>query len=120
MAEAASHRRGLKEALAPDKETVGTALFYSGALNRYDTGADAVRATDPDNESEIMEIAANEGRTLQARDLLNSQRSDAYDVAIAELLEEKILSTTVLSKHRRMIDPESPVLPNFLRKVLPA
>jgi len=57
-------------------------------LNRYDTGADAVRATEPDNESEIMEIAANEARTLQARDLLNSQRSDAYDAAIAELLEE--------------------------------
>jgi len=29
MAEAASHRRGLEEALAPDKETVETALFYS-------------------------------------------------------------------------------------------
>jgi hypothetical protein len=74
LVEAASHRRGLEEALAPNREIIETALFYSGASNRYDTGADAVRAAIPENESEITDIIADEARTLRARDLQQSTR----------------------------------------------
>jgi hypothetical protein len=70
LAESASYRRGLEE-----------------ALDRYENGADAVRASTADNAIEIAEIVADEARTLQARDLLYSHDKDRYDAALAELLE---------------------------------
>ncbi len=49
---------------------------------------DAIRATVDDTAEDIRELEEDEAMTLQALDLLNSNRNDAYEVALAALRDD--------------------------------
>src|SRR6476646_7586505 len=50
LAEAATHRRGLKEALKPYRETVNAALVHLDVQEESERGIDAIQATAQDTE----------------------------------------------------------------------
>ncbi len=49
---------------------------------------DAIRATVDDTAEDIRELEEDEAITLQALDLLNTNRNDAYEVALAALCDD--------------------------------
>jgi hypothetical protein len=85
LAEAAAHRRGLKETLPSFRETVQAALVHLGAGKQTEQVIDALRATVADTEEEMAEVEADETAARRALDLLASGRNDAYEAAVATL-----------------------------------
>jgi len=88
LAEAATHRRGLKEALKPYRKTVNAALVHLDVQEESERVIDAIQATVQDTESDIGDVQEDETMTRRALELLGSQRNDAYETAIAALRED--------------------------------
>src|SRR5271166_2360704 len=87
LAEAAAHRRGLEEALAPRRDTAKAAVVHLDAIDEsWDVGV-AIRATTADTEDDIHEREEDEAIVHRALNLLGSRRNDAYEAALTELRE---------------------------------
>ncbi|MBM3567325.1 MAG: hypothetical protein FJX46_01065 [Alphaproteobacteria bacterium] len=85
LAEAAAHRRGLKDALEPYRETVKSALVHLDATDQSERVVDAIHTTAGDIKDDIREMDEGEAMTRRALDLLGSCRNDRYDSALAAL-----------------------------------
>ena len=88
LAEAAAHRSGLKDTLAPHRQTAKTALVHLEADEESESAGEAVRSTAADAEEEIGDMQRDEAMTRRALDLLGSGRNDRYDAALAALRED--------------------------------
>jgi len=88
LAEAAAHRRGLEGTLAPYSQTVKAALVHLDASDQIERVVDAIRATREDTDIEIAEMDEDEAMTRRALSLLDENRNDAYEAAIAELRDD--------------------------------
>jgi hypothetical protein len=88
LAEAAAHRRGLEGTLAPYSQTVKAALVHLDASDQIERVVDAIRATREDTDIEIAEMDEDEAMTRRALSLLDANRNDAYEAAIAELRDD--------------------------------
>jgi hypothetical protein len=88
LAEAAAYRRGLEATLSPFQETVKSALVQIDGLNQSGWLANAIRATASDTQEDIVDTEQDEAITKRALDLLNSERNDAYEAALAALRED--------------------------------
>ena len=86
LAEAAAHRRGLEDTLAPYRETVKAALVHLDATDQSEWVVDAIRATADETAEDIREMEEDEAITRRALDLFDSSRNDAYEAALAALL----------------------------------
>lgn len=85
LAEAASHRRGLEDTLAPWRETVKAALVHLDATDQSERVVDAIRATAEETAEDIREMEEDEAMTRRALELLSSSVNDAYETALAAL-----------------------------------
>ncbi len=88
LAEAAAHRRGLDGTLASYRETVKVALVHLDTSGQSERVVDAIRATAAETEEDMTDMAADEGMTRHALELLDSKRNDAYEVTLAALRED--------------------------------
>ena len=88
LAEAAAHRRGLEDTLAPYRETVKAALVHLDTPHESDQLADAIRMTDRDTAEAITEIEEDEAMTSRAIKQLHSGKRNAYNAALAMLRED--------------------------------
>lgn len=88
LAEAASHRRGLEDALAPWRDTVKAALVHLGARGQSEDLIDAIRATTEDTEEVLRDLRDDEAMTYEALALLSSPRNDLYEAALAALRDD--------------------------------
>jgi hypothetical protein len=88
LAEAATHRRGLKEALKPYRETVKAALAYLDVKEVSGRVIDAIQAKVQDTKADIADMQEDETMTRRALERLGSQWNDAYETAIAALRED--------------------------------
>jgi hypothetical protein len=88
LAEAAAHRRGLEDTLAPYRETVKAALVHVGATDQTERVADAIRATAEETAQDLADMEADEAMTRRALEILGSSRKDAYQAALAALRED--------------------------------
>jgi hypothetical protein len=84
LGEAAAHRRGLEDTLAPWRETAKAALVDVGEADPSWRVADAVRAVAADTHTDLADLAENETLTRRALELLGSQRNDAYEATLRE------------------------------------
>ncbi len=128
LAEAATHRHGLKEALSPYRETVKAALVHLDVKSESESVIDAIQATAQETEAEIADVQEDETMTHQAFELLGSNRNDAYETAIAALREDTQQWWTYelqrnphdLDDDERPFSPDSESLRRFIeQKVLP-
>lgn len=85
LAEAATHRRGLEQALSPYRETVKAALVHLDVTKESERVIDAIQATAANTEAELADVQEDETMTRRALDLLGSKRNDAYEAALAAL-----------------------------------
>jgi hypothetical protein len=88
LAEAAAHRRGLKDATEPYRDTVNAALAHLDAKKQIERVADAIRATPEETAQEIRELDQDEAVTLKALKILRTGKPDAYEKAIAALHQD--------------------------------
>jgi len=88
LAEAAAHRRGLRDTLEPYRKTVKAALVHLDLPDPAERAADAIRATEMDTETDMREMEDDEAMTHRALGLLGSRRDDAYEAALAALRED--------------------------------
>ena len=102
LAEAAAHRRGLEDTLAPFRETVKAALVHLDATDQSERVVDAIRATADKTAEDIREMEEDEAMTHRALDLLGSSRKNAYEEALASLQDD----TRVSWEDALSIDPD--------------
>ncbi len=88
LAEAAAHRRGLDGTLASYRETVKMALVHLDTSGQAERVIDAIRATAAETNEDITDMAADEGMTRHALELLDAKRNDAYEASLAALRED--------------------------------
>ena len=88
LAEAAAHRRGLEDTLAPYRETVKAALVHLDTPHESDQLADAIRMTDRDTAEAIAEMEEDEAMTTRAIKQLHSGKRNAYNAALAVLRDD--------------------------------
>ena len=88
MAEGAAHRRGLDTALAGHRTAAGAALAHITSSARSEEAGDAARTSAADDADEQAALEADEAMTRRAIEILNSQRNDAYEAALAELRDD--------------------------------
>jgi hypothetical protein len=88
LAEAAAHRRGLEDTLAPWRETVKAALVHLDATDQSERVVDAIRATDEKTADDIRELEEDESMSRGALNLLSSSRKNAYEEAVACLRDD--------------------------------
>ena len=85
LAEAASHRRGLEDTLAPWRETVKAALVHLDATKQSERVVDAIRATAEETAEDIRDLDEAEAMTCNALEMLGLSRNDAYEAALEAL-----------------------------------
>jgi hypothetical protein len=89
LAESASYRRGLGDTVHSFRgDTVKMALVHLDVKARSEWIEDAIRATAADTAEEIRDTQDDEAMTRRALDLLNSDRKDAYEAALAALRDD--------------------------------
>jgi hypothetical protein len=88
LAEAAAHRRGLKEALSHSRRTAKTAVVHIDATDGSEDVGEAIRATTADTDEDVRDLEEDEAMTRRALDLLGSRRNDAYEAALETLRED--------------------------------
>jgi hypothetical protein len=88
LAEGAAHRRGLEATKSPYGNTVSSALVLVDCSGRSEWVGNAIRATQSDTQQDIVDAEQDEAITRRALDLLNSNRNDAYEAALAALRED--------------------------------
>jgi hypothetical protein len=88
LAEAAAHRRGLENSFSSYRETAKAALAHITKADKTVDVSEAVHATPADTEEEICDLDDDEAMTRRALEILESQRNDAYEAALAELRED--------------------------------
>ncbi|MGI8740661.1 MAG: hypothetical protein ACR2KU_13970 [Gammaproteobacteria bacterium] len=87
-AEAAAHRRGLRNTIKPYQETVEAALVHLDTGKQIERVVDAIRATTDETAHETRALDEDEGMTLKALDILRTGTSKAYEKALAALRED--------------------------------
>jgi hypothetical protein len=88
LAEAAAHRRGLEDTLAPFRETVKAALVHLDATDQSERVVDAIRATGDKTAEDIREMEEDEAETDRAMELLRSSVKNAYTKVLASLRDD--------------------------------
>ena len=88
LAEGAAHRRGLEATKSPYGHTVSSALVLVDCSGQSEWVGNAIRATGSDTQQDIVDMEEDEVITRRALDLLNSNRNDAYEAALAALRED--------------------------------
>jgi hypothetical protein len=88
LAETAAHRRGLKDALVPYRETAKAALAHLGAGEQVERASDAVRTTEAATAEWSADLLEDKQLTLRALELLSAQRNDAYELALRTLRQD--------------------------------
>jgi hypothetical protein len=88
LAEAAAHRRGLENSFSEYRHTAKAALAHITSVDKSADVGEAVRITRADTEEELHDLDDDEAMTRRALEILESQRNDAYDAALAELRED--------------------------------
>lgn len=88
LAEAAAHRRGLENSFSDYRHTAKAALAHITAADKSADVSEAVRITPSDTEEELRDLADNEAVTQRALEILESKRNDAYEAALAVLLDD--------------------------------
>ena len=88
MAEAATHRRGLLETMAPYKETAKAAVVHIVEVTDSQGVPEAVRGTASDTQASGKDLDEDEAMTVRALDLLASDIDDAYSAALGALRED--------------------------------
>ena len=86
LAEGAAHRRALEATKSLYGDTVSSALVLVDCSGRSEWVGNAIRATQSDTRQDIVDTEQDEAITKRALDLLNSNRNDAYEAALASLL----------------------------------
>jgi hypothetical protein len=92
LAEAAAHRRGLEDTLAPFRETVKAALVHLDATDQSERVVDAIRATTNKTAVDIREMEEDEAMTHRALELLSSPGKNVYEKALASLQDDTRVS----------------------------
>jgi hypothetical protein len=100
LAEAASYRRGLKEATAPFSETLDRALIHVERTGPLGPILDAVSAPPSVTAKDLVELKGQNASIRLALKILSSGRPDAYEAALAELDERTRISW------QEQLDPE--------------
>jgi hypothetical protein len=85
MAEAAAHRRGLEEALAPYRDKVKAALAHLDIEQEIERVVDAIRATPEETAQETEVLDESEAMTTKALEILRTDKPKAYENALAVL-----------------------------------
>ena len=88
LAEAAAHRRGLENSFSQHRETAKAALAHITSADKGADVSEAVRITPADTEEELRDLDDDEAMTRYALEILESQRNEAYEAALAELRED--------------------------------
>jgi len=88
LAEGAAHRRALEVTKSPYGNTVDAALVVIDCSGRSEWVGSAIRATESDTQEDIADTEQDEAMTRRALELLNSNRNDAYEAALATLRED--------------------------------
>ena len=88
LAEAAAHRRGLKNTIKPYQETVEAALVHLDTGKQIERVVDAISATPEGTAQEIRNLEEDEAMTLKALEILRTGKYDAYENALAALRED--------------------------------
>jgi hypothetical protein len=88
LAEAAAHRRGLEDTLAPFRETVKAALIHLAATDQSEGVVDAIRATADKTAEDTRELEEDEATARRALDLLSPPGKNAYEEAVACLRDD--------------------------------
>ena len=122
LAEAAAHRRGLENSFSQYRETAKAALAH---ITSADKGADiseAVRITPAETEEELRDLDDDEAMTRYALEILELQRNEAYEAALAELREDTQgwWEDTLKLKPNELEEDEEPATPDVagLRRFL--
>jgi transposase len=87
LAEAASHRRGIKKATAPFSHTLDIALNQVERALPLGPIIDAISATPSVTAKELAELNRRNASLRQALELLSVRKPGAYEAALAELDE---------------------------------
>jgi hypothetical protein len=85
LAECAAYRRGLDATKSSYGDTVNSALVLVDCSGRSEWVGNSIRATASDTQADIVDTDQDEAMTRRALELLNSDRNDAYEVALATL-----------------------------------
>jgi hypothetical protein len=88
LAEAAAHRRGLENSFSEYRHTAKAALAHLSKANESADVSEAVRISAEDTDSELRDLDEDEAIARRALEILESQRNDAYEAALAELRED--------------------------------
>ena len=115
-------RRGLENSFSQYRETAKAALAH---ITSADKGADiseAVRITPAETEEELRDLDDDEAMTRYALEILESQRNEAYEAALAELREDTQgwWEDTLKLKPNELEEDEEPTTPDVagLRRFL--
>src|SRR4051794_33202757 len=79
LAEAATHKKGLHQALDSYPNTAKVALVHIDDAGQAEWAADAVRTTESDTREDIRDMDKDEAFTKRGLKLLYSGRKDAYE-----------------------------------------
>jgi hypothetical protein len=88
LAEGATYRRGLEATKSLYGNTAESALVLIDCVGRSEWVGNAIRATDPDTQEEIVDTEQDEAMTRRALEFLCSNRNDGYEAALATLRED--------------------------------
>jgi hypothetical protein len=88
LAEAAAHRRGLQNSFSEYARTANAALAHITKADKSVDVSEAVQTTPEDAEEELCDLRDDAAMTRRAVEILDSQRNDAYEAALAELRDD--------------------------------
>ena len=88
LAEAAAHRRGLENSFCEYRQTAKAALAHLSKADESEDVSEAVRIHAEATDEELRDLDEDEAMTRRALEILESQRNDAYEAALAELRED--------------------------------
>jgi hypothetical protein len=85
LAEAAAHRRGLKNTLSPYSKTVNSALAHVTAEEHPDWVVEAIQTTEDDTAKELAVFESVKAKAGRALDIVTKSRGNAYQAGMAAL-----------------------------------
>jgi hypothetical protein len=88
LAEAAAHRRGLETTFSSYRDTAKAALAHITKADESVDVSQAVHITPEDTEEELRDLGDDEAMTRRALEILDSERNDVYEAALAELRDD--------------------------------
>ena len=88
LAEAATHRDGLRRTMAYSSDTASSALAHLHGGETTEGVRAAIRDTPADTKEALRDLKADEAMTRRALELIGSRRNDRYEAALEALRED--------------------------------